>query len=442
MMHRPLFALLPLLLALTACESMPTWLGGEGKKHVERVPGERVSVLRGTAPPEADATLAAQAYALPDTEANTAWAQHSTPVRNAALPAQLREREHASIGKGKDFSYRLVTAPVVADDGVFAMDAAGRISAHMLRDISQVAWVSPGVATDDGDAILGGGLAYDAQRLFASSGKGLVAAFNPATGAELWRQSLGIPIRSAPRVEDGRVYVVTVDSQLYALDAATGGVLWSHRGINEGKGFLTEGVPASAGELVVAPYSSGEVHVLHADDGGDVWSDAVVGPQRQAAISVFTGIGGDPVVADGVVYVAGSAGMFAAFQLENGRRLWDQPISSVNTPWVAGDLLFILTTDSQVLALSRLDGRVRWVQQLPVYINETTKKERYSWNGPVMAGGRLLIVGAHGEMRELSPSDGSAIATTSIPSGIYTAPVAAGGKLFLVAEDATLYALY
>ncbi len=440
---RHLAILLPLLLA--GCSYVPSWAGGEKKKSVEKAEGERLSVMRSASQIEADATLASIPAEVPGPEANDAWPQHGGNAQahldHPALPEKLAGNQSANAGDGVEFAYRLVIPPVAGGGNVYAMDAEGRISSHDMKNISAVHWISPGVATDDEEPILGGGLALEGGRLFASSGKGLVCAFDAVSGVEIWRQALNIPIRSAPRVSEGHVYIVTVDSELYALDAKTGSVLWSHRGISEGKGFLIEATPAAAGDLVVAPYSSGEVHILNADDGSSLWSDAVMGAQRQAAISVFTGIGGDPVVADGLLYVPGSAGLFAAFQLESGRRVWDQPLSSLNTPWVVSDNIFVLTTDSALVALNRADGRVRWVQQLPAYEDED-KKTAYTWNGPVLAGGRLLVAGAHGHMLEISPKDGSVIDTVEIPEGVYAAPVVAGGVLYLVSQDATLHALY
>lgn len=437
--------LLPLLVAVASCDNVPSWAGGK-KKETERLSGERVAVLRRATELQSDPTLVQMPMELPPPRANAAWPQHggsaTASMRHVALPASLSSRESATIGEGEDFGYRLVIVPVVADGLVFAMDAYGYLSAHDAKDVGAKRWASPGLVTEDEEPILGGGLAYDKGHLYATSGKGEVAMFDAANGTEIWRQTLNIPIRSAPRVDAGTVYAVTVDSQLYALDARTGAVLWSHRGISEGAGFLIQATPAATPERVVAPYASGEIHVLHADDGTAIWGDAVMGPQRQSATAVFGGIGGDPVIADDVLYVAGSAGMFAAFHLETGRRLWEQPISSTQTPWVAGDYVFVLTSDSALLALHRRDGRVRWQHQLPAFADEEAKSEHYMWSGPVLAGGRLLVAGAHGVMLELSPESGGLLAETSIPSGVHAAPVVAGERAYLITDGAALHALY
>ena len=90
----------------------------------------------------------------------------------------------------------------------------------------------------------------------------MVLALDAASGAELWRRQLRAPIRAAPTVIDGKVLVPTADSQLFALDAATGEVLWQHAGLFEQAGILGGASPAAADGIVVAAYASGEVVAL------------------------------------------------------------------------------------------------------------------------------------------------------------------------------------
>ncbi len=439
--------LLAFTLPVAACSSMPSWMGGT-KKESSKLAGERVSVLRETSKLEPDSSLSNIAVDIPTAAPNDAWPQHggqsdSKINSNPALGVSFEHRQSASMGDGNSFKYKLIPAPVIGGSAIFTMDARGHISAHDMKNVSEVRWISPGVAGTDDEAVMGGGLAYDNGRIYATCGRGLVAAFDAKTGMELWRQLLSTPLRAAPHVIGGRVFAVTDDSQLYALNANSGAILWSHRGVNEGTGFLIAASPAATDDIVIAPYASGEVHALRAASGDALWNDVLIAPQQQTATSVFTGIGGDPVIVDNILYVAGSVGEFAAFDVESGRRLWEQPVSSVSTPWVAGDYVYVLTTDSALVAFQRLDGRIRWVRQLPALENEKDKKSRrYIWNGPVMAGSRLLVVGAHGTLMEISPQDGSILGETSLPDGIYTPPVVAGGVLYLGTDDATLYALY
>ncbi len=182
--------------------------------------------------------------------------------------------------------------------------------------------------------------------------------------------------------------------------------------------------------------------MLRAEDGAEGWSDALLGQQKSSATAFFTGIAADPVIVDNIVYVAGSANVLAAYQLNSGKRIWEQPISSTQTPWVAGDYLYVLSSDSVLMAIHRFDGRVKWTQALQRFEDEEKKKKRLTWSGPVLAGGRLLVSGAHGEMLEVDPKTGAISARQSIPEGIHAAPVVAGGKLFFVTDKAKLVELF
>ena len=63
-------------------------------------------------------------------------------------------------------------------------------------------------------------------------------ALDPTTGAQVWRQDIGIPMRAAPVVVGGRMFVVTYDNQLWALSAEDGAVQWSNACISETAGLL------------------------------------------------------------------------------------------------------------------------------------------------------------------------------------------------------------
>jgi outer membrane protein assembly factor BamB len=100
----------------------------------------------------------------------------------------------------------------------------------------------------------------------------------------------------------------------------------------------------------------------------------------------------------------------------------------------------MLTGDARLLAVTRTDGRVRWVQQLQRYEDEEDRAGPISWAGPVLAGGQLYVVSSVGQMLALSPSDGSEAATYELPGGSRIAPVVAGGTLLVVTQSGQLVA--
>ncbi len=122
-------ALLLLPLALTACDSLPHWMGGF-KKEPPKIEGTQVPVLPETAKLAPDTTLAGTAATIPEATATKDWPQRADARQSHASAVSLEHRQSRHAGDGNSFKYKLIPAPVVGDGAVFAMDADGHISAH------------------------------------------------------------------------------------------------------------------------------------------------------------------------------------------------------------------------------------------------------------------------------------------------------------------------
>ena len=46
-------------------------------------------------------------------------------------------------------------------------------------------------------------------------------------------------------------------------------------------------------------------------------------------------------------------------------RVWDADFGGSQSPWVAGDYIYVLTNEQELLCLTRADGHVRWISALP-----------------------------------------------------------------------------
>ncbi|MCE2927643.1 MAG: PQQ-binding-like beta-propeller repeat protein [Rickettsiales bacterium] len=437
-------AILPLVLlvALSGCDYLPSWLGGK-EPEVVRLPGDRQVVMPAATELQADETLKALPVAVPAVNPNGEWPQHSGQFDAAGgnlAGGDFASETNDKAGDGSSFERPLVPRPVVGGGLVFAMDSEGRISAHDVANIDSKRFVSEALVDDDED-INGGGLAYESGRLYAVSGRGMVAAIDAASGQTIWKKTGFAPFRSSPKVAAGKLYAITLDSQLFALDAANGETLWTHRGIDETAAFLHSVSPTAAGGTLLVPYESGEIYALATSDGRELWSGSLALSSRTQATNIFSGVGGDPVVDGDVVFAVSSGGLLAAYGIPLGQRLWEKPISSMTTPWLAGDFLYVLASDNTLLALVKYDGRVRWATKLPSFEDEEKKRRPIFWRGPVMAGGKLYLAGSRGQMKVVNSADGLIAGDIDIPDDVLTSPVIAGGTMFLVTQDAQLVAL-
>ncbi len=111
----------------------------------------------------------------------------------------------------------------------------------------------------------------------------------------------------------------------------------------------------------------------------------------------------------------------------------------METPWIAGDWVFLVTNESQLVCLSRRDGRVRWVVQLDRYEDPEDRADPIRWIGPMLVGGRLLLFGYHGEALSVDPANGAIVERFDIPDEVMSGAIA-DATLFLQTADGRLLA--
>jgi len=201
------------------------------------------------------------------------------------------------------------------------------------------------------------------------------------------------------------------------------------------------GAGAAKGETVIVPYTSGEIFALRAQNGQVGWSDVLSRSGHVTALSALDDIAGRPVIDRGVVYAVSQSGLMAAFSVNTGERLWSRDIGGIQTPWAAGDFVYVIDNNARLICLTRKEGRVRWIHQLPQYENLEKKADPIIWAGPVLVSDKLIAVSSNGYAEAVSPYDGKLTGRVEIPDGTNIAPVVANGILYLYTSDAELVAL-
>lgn len=431
-----------LAVALAGCDTVGDWFS---KSPPPPLPGARVAVLVGESKVTPDAALAGTPVALPAPQTNDAWPQaggnpdHAMghPALASTSPVQVWS---TSIGSGSSDSEVLVSTPVIAQGRLFAMDAGANVSALEAASGRQIWRVDLRPEKRRGDSS-GGGVAFADGKLYASTGYGEVMALDPANGAVLWRKKVGGPVRGAPTVVGTTVAVLTLDNQTFALSTADGAAKWNHAGILESAGLLGSASPAASGSLMVVPYSSGELFGLRTENGRTAWQESLAAIRRGGALNGLADIRGLPVIDRGQIFAVGHSGRMVALDERVGARLWEAQVGGVQTPWVAGDYVFVVDNDATVVALTRKAGSVRWVGQLEKHKDpQDSKSALVAWAGPVLAGGKLWLAGSHGVLVALDPADGRELSRSRLSSNTYLPPVVAGNTLYVLSDNGTLAA--
>lgn len=407
--------------------------------------GERISVLGDRRDLEPDSDVAGLQVTLPPPTVNDSWPQSggfsNYAMHNLAIGESPQVIWTADVGSGTTGSRVLTTPPVVAEGKVFAKDAHSTVSAFNA-DTGQLIWrktLTPEKARDSDE--FGGGLAYYGGRLFVTTGYAVVYSLDPANGNEEWNSTVSAPVRGAPLVFQDRVFVIAIDNKLHALAAVDGSDLWQYSGLAEAAGYVGGNSPAGSGDTIIAPFTSGELVALRADSGRSMWNESLIGARSDIrAFGNLADIRGRPVIDRGLVIAMGSAGQIAAIDLRSGQRQWDRNIGGSQTPWVAGRFVFVLTGNADVAALTRDQGKVRWVTPLTQF-DDIKARTPALWGGPVLAGDRLLITSSFGDLLAVSPYDGSVLGKLDVRDRVRLGPVIANRTIYVLTDSGRLIAL-
>jgi outer membrane protein assembly factor BamB len=450
------------LTALASCAAMKDKAGhlnpfkATGPKTTA-AKGERIPVLafeQGVKPSDA---LAGAGYSLPDPHPITAWplpgGTADQSAENVEAAPALEVAWKRGIGRGSGAKTEVTATPVAVDGRIFTLDGQANVVATNAKTGARDWQVNLRPKSRRDREGFGGGLAVDEGKVYVTSGFRFVTALDAITGKVLWHKAVTSPIHSAPTVSNGRVYAVDVDNQIIAFDSNTGEQAWSFQAIVEPARILKASSPAVSGEQVVAPFSSGELVSLSATNGNTLWDEALSRETRTNALSEIRDIPGRPVIYRGDVYAASQSGVFAAVDLRSGNVRWQLPIASVNSPWPAGDVVFIVSKAGELIAISRDSGQVYWI----VDLNKGHQRKAGTsftfgfgigrhfvnpiWSGPMLAGNRLIVVNDWGEVEALDAKTGAVQKEIKIGDASFIAPIAYDGMIYLVTDKADLVAI-
>lgn len=411
-----------------------------------QIEGDRISILQLEKQLVPEDIAGKENMYLPPAWQNEYWPQAggypNHAMHNLSLASKDKPVSHiwsANFGQGTTKKLPLSASPVVFEKQIFAMDTTQHITALSTETGKQL-WRIDLKPDDEDENVTGGGLSVANGIVYVTSGFNQAYALSAADGKQLWVSELPAPARSAPTVISGRAFIITADSRLICLSAENGEILWEYQGISEMAGLTGTAAPAADSDIVVPAFSSGEIYALRIENGSVAWSDNLSPVRRYSGMDDLVEIRGLPVIAREVVIAISFGGRMVAIDTRSGERIWARSIGGAQTPWVTGDYIYVVTSDSELVALSRMSGQVVWVNALPAYEDLKDRDDPIIWRGPVMANDQVILVGSNGQVRQFDPRSGAETQTWKAKESIALPPIIAGGTLYLTSESGKILA--
>ena len=198
--------------------------------------------------------------------------------------------------------------------------------------------------------------------------------------------------------------------------------------------------PAVGQGTVVAGFSSGELNAYRYENGRNVWQDQLARTSIRTSVAAISDVDADPVIDNGQVIAVGQGGRMVSIDLVSGQRQWELNIAGISTPWVVGDWAYVVADDGKLLCVARANGKIRWIAQLPAYRHLKKKAGPISYSGPVLAGGRLILVNSEGALINVDPATGAVQSQTTIKAPVNLSPIVANQTLYILDDEGRLRA--
>jgi eukaryotic-like serine/threonine-protein kinase len=264
--------------------------------------------------------------------------------------------------------------------------------------------------------------------VYFGSGDSNIYALDAATGGLKWKFKTGDVVHASPTISDGTLFVGSWDSYFYALDAATGKEKWRFKTGEDAKIHNQVGIQSSAAVADGVVYfgcRDSKFYAVDATSGKQLWSFDNKGSWVIAS----------PAVKDGKVYFATSdSGLFYAMDAKSGTAVFsldNKHWPMFSSPAISGDTLYIGSHEGKLLAIDLKTQKFAWN-----FETEGNKKNGSAFTKP---DGTPKYEAAFSDF--FYDDMVSGVQKMMAVGAVLSSPVIVGGTIYFASTDGNVYAL-
>ncbi|MEZ5568582.1 MAG: outer membrane protein assembly factor BamB [Halioglobus sp.] len=278
------------------------------------------------------------------------------PVELTDINEQVKIRKLWSVDVGDGQGSGLYNIrPAMRGYTLYAAAADGSVRA-INREKGKVLW------KEQLDTPLSGGVGLYENALLLGSGEGAVLKLDAGNGELLWSRQLQGEVLAPPQSDGSVVVAQTYDGKLQGMDFATGDLLWIYDSDVPVLTVRGTSTPILDGGLVYAGFANGRVMALDSRSGDVVWEVRVAISQGRSEIDRIVDIDGTMELGGGELYAASYQGRVVAIDVREGRKLWQQDVSSFSGVSTGFGNVYVADEDGSVYAYLRTGAGMRWSQ--------------------------------------------------------------------------------
>ena len=258
--------------------------------------------------------------------------------------------------------------------------------------------------------------------LYVNTFRGDTWAIDAASGKVVWRKVSNAPKPSTPAIAGDKLIVSSKDGTVTALTRASGKVVWQLR-----TDSIVESSPAVAGDTTFFGATDGRLFAVDVDTGRIRW-----------AFDTGGRINASPSLAEGRVCITTYAGSIFCLRQRDGRKLWSTYVkrdtfryeSFYASASTDGERLYTIARSGRIVTLDAHTGRVLWTDQV----------NSLGYSTPAVGRDRIFVGDFNGGMRAYRKTDGRLLWRSHVGGRILGAPVIVGDLVFFSTLETETYA--
>ena len=287
--------------------------------------------------------------------------------------------------------------------------------------------------------VVRGGIAYFDNQIVFVDGYGQIRLFDAVDGSELWSTNIDYPILSPPLIYRGYIYFISADNRIFSVNILDGKINWTFQTISEDKKNLFTSSPVAFENLIIAPFSNGELVAFVYDSGQPVWSENV---SKISMVSNFDikDISASPVIFGNKIYSLSSNGKLVSVNAVNGQRNWAIDLSGYRTPVISGNQIYIINDEGKLICADRESAEIYWITELSKYKKGQKSKNLNLWLGPYLINNLIYNISYFGELKIVSPVSGEILSSETIGvNGVLVPPIILSDSIYISDENSNIY---
>jgi outer membrane protein assembly factor BamB len=340
------------------------------------------------------------------------------PLPEITNKVKLNQRWSKSVGKSNHVRGYLKLKPVVRKQVIYLAEPGGQVQA--LDVVSGKAnWT-----TDLGQNLVSGPALGEGYVVVGTSASTIVV-LNQADGKIAWKGTLSGDALSKAVIADHKVIVKTIDGHLYAFELSSGKKIWVMDHGTPNLILKASSAPILVGNVIVVGFSDGKLDGVDLETGRILWQKGMVYASGSSDVERLVDIDADPIVRDGLIYLASYQGYVAAFSISTGQFVWNKEASVYKNIAMDANTLYYVDSHDVIWALDRLNGQVRWKQLLLKYRGLTEPLIMDSW---------LIFADKLGYLHILSKNNGEILARNKLNAPVEVSPAVSAPNVFVMSS--------